>query len=526
MRVTGIVAVVVGLVLMFAGGCRSNYRSSESARWDSGLVYPQPRVVGGERYDGAAQPDTQSPAQAPLSTISLDVDTASYANVRRFLQDGQLPPAAAVRPEEMINYFAYDDPAPEQGERFAATMELGPCPWQPTSRILRVGLRAADVPAEACPPRNITFSIDTSGSMDSNDKLKLLKRNLNDLIDSLNDRDRVGIVTYAGSAKIALEPTSCRNRRDILKVIDRLRAGGSTAGAAGLERAYDLADRFYDAAAINRVIVLTDGDFNVGASRESDLIRLVESKRDLGIYLNVVGYGTGNLNDSMLEKIADHGQGSYFYIDSVQEGERRFRDGLNAALLPVARDVKVQVEFNPLVVRHYRMIGYANRQLQPEDFNDDRSDAVEVGAGQCVVVLYELEMIGAAWRRQGVDPLKYGGPAAVESVPDTSVDLNPAAEVLTLKLRYKAPGSDESELRTLVLRRSDEVVEDPSADYQWSVAVAAFAQALSHSTRLAGGTLLDIARRSARQSCAERPNKERREAMELMDLVASMTGWR
>lgn len=377
------------------------------------------------------------PGEQPLSTFSIDVDRASYANVRRFLTSGQKPPRDAVRIEEMVNYFTYDYPDPTNAP-FSITTELTACPWNEKHKLMLIGLQGQRMDVKDLPPNNLVFLLDTSGSMMSPDKLPLVKEGMRLLVEQLREEDRVAIVTYAGSAGLALPSTSGARKGEVLAAIDELEAGGSTAGAQGIVTAYDVAKENFDRKANNRVILATDGDFNVGVSSDGELQRLIESRRNDGIFLTVLGFGTGNIKDSKMELLADKGNGNYAYIDSLAEARKTLVREMGATLFTIAKDVKIQVEFNPATVGAYRLIGYENRVLQNQDFNDDKKDAGELGAGHSVTALYEIVPPGEPVPGATVDPLKY------QSVKTAAN----AGELATVKLRYKDPDGDTSRLLT------------------------------------------------------------------------------
>lgn len=426
-----------------------------------------------EEYATIDESGFSSVVTRPLSTFSIDVDTASYANLRRFLHDGLLPPADAVRIEELINYFDYDYPEPEEAEPFGIVTEMGRCPWSPAHRLVHIGLRSRTVATANLPPNNLVFLLDVSGSMDDADKLPLLKKAFSLLTLQLRPQDSISIVVYAGAAGMVLPPTSGAQKDKILATLSHLEAGGSTAGGAGIRLAYRLARQNFIEGGNNRVILATDGDFNVGVSSDGQLVKLIEKEREFGIYLTVLGFGMGNLKDSKMEKLADHGNGNYAYIDSLLEARRVLVEQMGATLLTVAKDVKLQVEFNPAQVRAYRLIGYENRRLRDEEFNDDRKDAGDLGAGHSVTALYEVIPAGSDAPLPGVDPLRY-----------QQATLRPGAtgsdEVLTVKLRYKPPQGLASRLLTRVLERpvSGEV---PSEAFRIAAAVAEFGLCLRDS---------------------------------------------
>ena len=434
-----------------------------------------------EGYEHRADNDFLQVAASPLSTFSVDVDRASYANVRRFLTGGGLPPADAVRIEEMVNYFPYDYAAPTDGAPFAPHLEIAPAPWKPAHLLLRVGLKARDIERAKRPASNLVFLIDVSGSMDQPNKLPLVQRALGLLVEQLDERDRVSIVVYAGAAGLVLPPTSGDRKTTILNAIDRLSAGGSTNGGQGIQLAYDIAiQNRIDGA--NRVILATDGDFNVGVSDQGSLVRLVQDKARQGVFLSVLGFGMGNYQDGMLEALADKGDGNYAYIDTFSEARKAFIDELTATLVTVAKDVKIQIEFNPERVRSYRLIGYENRLLQDEDFGDDAKDAGEVGAGHAVTALYELVPAGAAPpSNRSVDPLAYSRPRQASAAARSG-------EWLRLKLRYKAPQGGESQKVEWAFADAARALDDATPDFQFAAAVAGFGMLLRDSPHKGAAT--------------------------------------
>jgi Ca-activated chloride channel homolog len=380
----------------------------------------------------------------PLSTFSIDVDRASYSNVRRYLNAGQRPPRDAVRIEELINYFTFDYPDPHGADPFSVTTETASCPWNAKNRLLLVGLQARRMKTADLPPTNLVFLIDVSGSMEMPNKLPLVKQSLGLLVNQLRAQDRVAIVVYAGNAGLVLPSTSGGNKGAVLAAIDGLEAGGSTAGGAGIKLAYRIAKENFIDGGNNRVILATDGDFNVGASSDGELEQLIEEKRKDRIFLTVLGFGMGNLKDSKMELLADKGNGNYAYIDDLSEARKTLVQEMGGTLFTVAKDVKLQIEFNPAKVLAYRLIGYENRLLRKEDFHDDSKDAGEIGAGHSVTALYELVPPDGDLALAKVDPLKYQTTAVSSSAKSTP-------ELLTLKLRYKAPDSDTSKLMTMTV---------------------------------------------------------------------------
>jgi Ca-activated chloride channel family protein len=441
-----------------------------------------------EAYSKIDENEFLSPEKSPLSTFSADVDTASYSNVRRFLNDGTLPPQDAVRIEEMINYFRYDYAAPAGDAPFATSVELAASPWNPKNRILRIGIAGKNINAKELPPRNIVFLIDVSGSMFSEDKLPLLKRSIKLLVNQLNEKDTVSIAVYAGASGLALPPTSGADKSRIISSLDELDAGGSTNGGEGIQLAYRVARERFQKGGINRVILATDGDFNVGTTDEGSLIRLIEKERESGIFLTVIGFGSGNLKDATMEKLADKGNGNYAYIDTIAEANKVLVEEAGSTLVTIAKDVKFQVEFNPRRVASYRLIGYENRIMKAEDFNDDTKDAGEIGAGHMVTALYEIVPVGGASGAGSVDPLKYQS-AAPTPAADTE-------EIATVKIRYKKPDGIKSELLSFPVMSADKKFEDASADFRFASSVAAFGMLLRDS-KFKGNATYDLAYRIA-----------------------------
>ncbi len=448
----------------------------------------------------------------PLSTFSIDVDAASYSNIRRFLSQGTLPPADAVRLEELVNYFTYTYPDRTGNHPFAVTTDVGPCPWASDHRLVRIGLQAKRVATRDLPPSNLVFLLDVSGSMQSEDKLPLVKQAFRALVQELRPEDRVAIVVYAGAAGLVLPPTSGGDKASILAAIERLEAGGSTAGGAGIKLAYDVARENYLPEGNNRVILATDGDFNVGVSSDAEMIRLVESRREEGTFLTVLGFGTGNLKDSKMEQIADKGNGHYAYIDNFREAHKVFVREFGGTLFTVAKDVKIQVEFNPAQVQAYRLLGYENRMLAKEDFADDKKDAGEMGAGHTVTALYEVVPVGAAPVAVANDSLTYQQ-VTVRSTASRS------SELMTVKLRYKDPNGTSSRLlSTPVLDRG----ERGSPDLQFASAVAAFAMVLRNS-EYKGQASYDLVLRLAREARGQDPEGYRTEFISMVERARTLS---
>ena len=430
-----------------------------------------------ENYASLSANPVQLASEQPVSTFSIDVDTGSYANVRRFLNAGSLPPADAVRVEELINYFGYDYPLPTQRHQpFSATTRLAPAPWNKDRLLLQVGLKGYAIPVDRRAPANLVFLIDVSGSMQDPDKLPLLKSAFRLLARQMTATDRIALVVYAGGAGAVLAPTPGNQQATINAVLDQLEAGGSTNGAGGIRLAYDLARQSFIKGGINRIVLATDGDFNVGLTDFDALIDLVEREREGGVSLTTLGVGTGNYNDALLERLADAGNGNYAYLDTLSEARKVLVEQLSGTLQTIAKDVKIQVEFNPAAVAEYRLIGYENRLLRREDFNNDRIDAGEIGAGHTVTALYELTLNDSPARL--VDPLRYALPAG--RVPATPAG---STELATVSLRFKAPDGGSSRRLDHPVRRT--AGEPASRDLEFAAAVAAFGQ------KLRGGEYLD-----------------------------------
>ncbi len=401
-----------------------------------------------EAYDHLDENPFRRVSTDPLSTFSIDVDTASYANVRRFLNGGTVPPAGAVRIEEMINYFRFDYPQPHGDAPFSVTTELAVCPWNTKHRLALIGLQGRDIPAKEAAARNLVFLIDVSGSMMPPDKLPLVRTAMRMLADVLTERDRVAIVVYAGASGLVLASTPGDQKTVIHKAIAELDAGGSTNGGAGIKLAYRIAREHFIKGGVNRVVLATDGDFNVGVTSQDELVRLIEAERATGVFLSVLGVGTGNLKDSTMEKLADKGNGNYAYLDSLHEARKVLVREAGSTLVTIAKDVKIQVEFNPAAVSAYRLIGYENRVLKNEDFNDDKKDAGDIGSGHSVTALYELVPAGVEVDAPSVDPLKYQTP------PQPTRSASPD-ELVTVKLRYKAPDGETSRLISTPIRSQE-----------------------------------------------------------------------
>ena len=464
------VSRVDGSQLARTGAARTS--DAISRRPAPGFVSVPPVIVPGEpnreQYAGEEVSPVKLVSAEPVSTFSVDVDTGAYANTRRFLSEGNVPPKAAVRTEEMINYFRYDYPAPrDRSQPFTVTTDVATTPWNKDSYLMRIGLRGYDLPREDRPAANLVFLMDVSGSMRSPDKLPLVKTALAGLASELGKEDKVSIVVYAGAAGMVLAPTS--NTRDIRRALDGLSAGGSTAGGAGIQLAYQIAEDNFIRDGVNRVILATDGDFNVGVSSRKALVEMIENKRDLGITLTTLGFGRGNYNEALMEQIADHGNGNYAYIDSALEAKKVLGEEMQSTLFTIAKDVKIQVEFNPAIVSQYRLVGYENRALREQDFDNDKVDAGDIGAGHQVTAIYEVVPTGTkGWI----------GERRYEDKPAAAA-LQRSAEAAHVKLRYKLPSSDRSKLIDYVVT-SDALASAraPRGDFAFAASVAAFGQLL------------------------------------------------
>lgn len=452
----------------------------------------------------------------PLSTFSIDVDTASYSNMRRFLSRNSLPPKDAVRIEEMINYFSYDYAPPQDDKPFATHVEVASCPWAENHRLVRVGIKGKDIAQDKRPASNLVFLLDVSGSMGRHNKLPYVKKSLRLLLEKLGENDRVAIVVYAGASGLVLPSTTCDKKSVIMQAMDNLRSGGSTNGGAGIELAYKTAIANFIKGGTNRVILCTDGDFNVGTTSRGDLTRLIEEKAKSGVFLSVLGFGMGNYKDSTLERLADKGNGNYGYIDTLNEARKIFVQQMTGTLITIAKDVKIQIEFNPRVVDSYRLIGYENRMLKKEDFNNDKVDAGDIGAGHTVTALYEVVPLGMGKDSSNVDPLKY------QTKPSDNLSEDAySGEMLTLKLCYKAPDGDTSKLLTFPVEDKGLEFTKTSADFHWSAAVAGFGMLLRDSKH-AGTTSFDSILKMANAGKGKDAFGYRKECIQLMQSAKNL----
>ncbi|MCU0473229.1 MAG: von Willebrand factor type A domain-containing protein [Bacteroidales bacterium] len=450
----------------------------------------------------------------PLSTFSIDVDNASYSNIRRFINTGSLPPADAVRIEEMINYFKFDYPEPGGEHPFSVFTELAICPWNRGHQLLQVGLRGKSIDKSSLPSSNLVFLLDVSGSMNAPNKLPLLKSAFGLLVNELRPQDHVAIVVYAGAAGLVLESTPGNRKEVIMSAIDNLEAGGSTAGGAGLRLAYNEAEKNFVKGGNNRIILATDGDFNVGESSNGGMERLVEEKRELGVFITVLGFGMGNVKDDKMEIIADKGNGNYSYIDNLQEARRVLVREFGGTLFTIAKDVKFQLEFNPSKVESYRLIGYENRLLNDEDFNDDTKDAGEMGSGHMVTALYEIVPAGSDERGPSIDPLKYQSTHRV-------MDDDYSDELLTIKVRYKKPDGHTSMLMEKPVKAYGDEIEGASENLRFAAAVAEFGMILRES-EFKGSSTLEGAAKLAKSARGEDEDGYRSELIRLISTVKDM----
>lgn len=476
--------------------------------------------MGGDRFDPIVENDFRRVSEQPLSTFSIDVDTASYSKVRQFImQSGSLPPAGAVRVEELINYFdyQYEPPSNEDEHPFASRVEIAACPWKPEHRLARIGIKGKEMKNEARPASNLVFLIDTSGSMEEPNKLPLVKQGLQKLVAQLGEKDRVAIVVYAGSAGLVLDSTVATERSTILRKINQMQSGGSTNGGEGIKLAYQVARDHFIKEGVNRVILCSDGDFNVGTTSDDELVSLVETEAKGGIDITVLGFGMGNHNDSMMEKISGRGNGNYAFIDTEAEAKRVLVDQTSSTLVTIARDVKIQVEFNPAEVSAYRLIGYENRRLANEDFKDDTKDAGEIGAGHEVTALYELIPAtgDTATLAPEIDELRYQ-----QTVAPT--EASSSGEVMTVKLRYKKPGSDVSVPVSFPAKDEKRTFDQSSEDFRFAASVAGFGMLLRSSEYIGNWTLSDV----ERVATAAKTNDSHGLRAEFIEIVRRASGFR
>jgi Ca-activated chloride channel family protein len=483
---------------------------------------------GGDKFALIEEGPFLSVKDSPLSTFSIDVDTASYSKARQYLMEHHtLPPADAIRIEELVNYFEYDYAGPTDEHPFAVHVETAECPWQPKHRLVRFGIQGKKLGGER-PVSNLVFLIDVSGSMNQPNKLPLVQRALGLLVRQLGENDRVAIVVYAGAAGLVLPPTSGEQQPAILAAIEKLRAGGSTNGGAGIHLAYQLAQDNFIKGGVNRVILCSDGDFNVGTTSPGELVRLATEKAKLGVTLSVLGFGIGNHNDAMLEQLSDKANGNYAFIDNDREAHKVFVEQMQGTLVTIAKDVKIQVEFNPAEVAAYRLIGYENRRLADRDFNDDTKDAGDIGAGHSVTALYQVVPVGVAAElgQPGVDPLKYQGTGARGQESEGKPALTDAAksgELLTLKLRYQPPAGGTSTLITFPVKDGGQRFGSASQDFQFAAAVASFGQLLRNSKYKGDVTFAAVLETAAATKGADKQGL-RGEFLELVKAAQQISG--
>ena len=527
--VTGLQGRVAGVVIRGAAKLRGDHKAKAAspgyeamdsyAPSPAPIVQPaQPEAGAGDTYAHHKENTFFDAKKEPLSTFALDVDNASYSNVRRFLNEGQLPPRDAVRVEELLNYFQYNYPAPaaNSSDPVRISTELAVCPWEPTHQLARIGIQARRVETAQLPPAHLVFLVDVSGSMEPADRLPLVQAGLKLLVKQLRPQDRVALVAYAGAAGLVLPPTPGSQRQVILDAIERLRAGGSTAGGAGLRLAYSTAKQHFNKDGNNRVILATDGDFNVGESSDAALEQLIVDQRESGVFLTVLGCGRGNLRDARMEALADKGNGNYAYLDNLDEAARVLVAQFGGTLFTVAKDVKLQIEFNPARVANYRLVGYENRLLEAEDFNNDRKDAGELGAGHTVTALYEIVPVGSA--RPLIDDLKYQPQKTTASLQQFI-----ANDVLTVKLRYKEPQGSRSQLLTQALSGQSAPMASSSADFRFAAAVAQFGMLLRQSEQRGTATWA-ATEQLAKDARGTDPDGYRAELVRLVRLAAGLSG--
>ncbi|SDS85308.1 vWA domain-containing protein [Pseudomonas prosekii] len=494
-------------VMADASVAKRSVRAAPMAMYAPEPAAPGYRDEQREQYQALADNPIHSVAETPVSTFSADVDTGAYANVRRLLNQGRLPPDGAVRLEEMVNYFPYDYALPTDGSPFGVTTELAPSPWNPHTRLLRIGIKASDRAVAELAPANLVFLVDVSGSMDRREGLPMVKSTLKLLVDQLREQDRVSLVVYAGESRVVLEPTSGRDKAKIRTAIDQLTAGGSTAGASGIELAYQMAQQAFIPKGINRILLATDGDFNVGISDFDSLKQMAVDKRKTGVSLTTLGFGVDNYNEHLMEQLADAGDGNYAYIDNLREARKVLVDQLGSTLDVVAKNVKLQVEFNPAQVSEYRLLGYENRALKREDFSNDKVDAGEIGAGHTVTALYEIVPAG---EKGWLEPLRYGNSvAAVAGKPE---------EMAMLRVRYQLPEGGKSRLIERPITSSSAPASD---DLRFAAAVAAFSQQLKDG-RYTGDFSLKDTEALARGARGDDRFGLRAEFVQLVELARSL----
>ena len=513
--------LLAGAILLMSNACdvqsgKSNQEQFyyEAVEVDDMVALEQVADYNTEEYDRIYENSFKTVVQNPLSTFSIDVDNAAYSNLRRFLNHNQLPPKDAVRIEEMINYFNYDYPQPEGQHPFSFTNEVAPCPWNSAHKLVHIGIQGKSLDYENLKSSNLVFLIDASGSMGSSNKLPLLKKSLKLLLNELNDNDRVAIVAYAGSAGLVLPSTKASKKATILNALDRIESGGSTAGGEGIRLAYKIAKENFMGNGNNRVVLATDGDFNIGVSSTSELVRLIEDKCKDDIYLTICGFGMGNYKDGRMEQISNAGNGNYFYIDNIKEAQKVFSKEMRANMFTIAKDVKIQIEFNPNQVKGYRLIGYENRVMNDEDFNDDEKDAGELGAGHTVTALYEIIPHNSEEQIKTHDDLKYQKTTATSD--------SKSNEMLTIKFRYKQPKADESILISHTISDGELALKDASNNFKFSAAVTGFGLLLRDS-KYKGNTTYNMIKSLAKQGLGDDVNGYRQEFVNLVETASLLS---
>lgn len=485
LRLSG-ACIAIALIIASCDSSRKNVLENTT---DSAAAFIDESAVESntESYNLIVENEFKSASENPFSTFSIDVDGASYSNTRRFISQNQLPPKDAVRVEEFINYFEYDYPQPTNNSPFSVITNSAVCPWNQKNQLVQIALQGKKIPFDELPPCNLTFLIDVSGSMDTDTKLPLVKRALKTLTKQLRNIDHIGLVVYAGAAGQVLPSTNGDEKETINDAIDDLKAGGSTAGGAGLELAYKIAEENFDRNSSNRIILCTDGDFNIGTNSDAEMIRLMESKRDVGIYITVLGFGMSNYKDSKMEAIADHGNGNYFYIDNFDEAKKVLVTQLDGTLYTIAKDVKIQVEFNPALVKSYRLIGYENRALNKEDFINDKKDAGEIGAGHTVTAFYEIDLKNNSEENLMADVASSKYSETIVKAEAMNID-----ELMTVHLRYKLPNENKSEAINTIIKNENNLFENASTNFRFATAVAEYAMLIRTSQFKGTSSFKDI----------------------------------
>lgn len=494
-------------------GMAARRNSAPMMMYDA-IGLPQPQQFNTEAYDHISENEFLKVLDRPLSTFSIDVDTASYANMRRFLNQGSLPPKDAVRIEELINYFDYSYEKPKDNRPFTVQTEVAKAPWNGKNRLVHIGIKGLEFEKKKKPASNLVFLLDVSGSMSSQNKLPLLKASFKKLVRQLDSRDRVAIVVYAGAAGLVLPSTEGSDHRAIMNALDRLQAGGSTNGGQGIKLAYKIAQDNFIKGGVNRVILATDGDFNVGTSSRGDLVRRIEKAREKGVYLSILGFGMGNYKDARMEELSNKGNGNYAYIDTEKEAQKVLVEQMMGTLVTIAKDVKIQIEFNPYHVASYRLIGYENRMLKKEDFNNDKKDAGEIGAGHTVTAIYEIVPKGESKTKSNVDPLEY---QTNKKVKHNTKDL------LTVKIRYKRPDGQKSKLLKFPISPSDSNWESMSNNFKFASAVSLFGMLLRDSKFKSSGNF-QMVQKLAQKGMGDDKHGYRQEFQSLVQKAAQLKG--